>query len=73
MANWPPSSPRMDSAMSAITWPVSLKSTCETNRLSPVASGMLESQVTIRVPASEAAFAAAAIWSPALLESITTS
>src|SRR5689334_271654 len=61
----------MSSAMSAITLPVSLKSTCATNRLSPSAVGMGESQVTTLMPASAAALAAGPIWSPALLEIMT--
>ncbi len=69
-ANWPPSSPRMRSAMSAMTTPVSLKSTCAMKTCSPSADGIGESQVTTVMPASRAALAAGAIWSPALFEII---
>ena len=72
MANLPPSAPRISSAMSAITVPVSSKSTWATKSDSPSPEGMGLSQVTTRVPASCAAWAAGAIWSPALLDSITT-
>ena len=67
-AKSPPSEPRMLSAMSAITTPVSSKSTWATNTCSPSADGICESQVTTVSPASRAATAAGAIWSPALLE-----
>jgi len=62
----------IDSAMSAMTTPISLKSTCATNSVSPAAEGMGLSQVTTLVPAACAASAAGTIWSPALLDSITT-
>ena len=58
--------------MSAMTTPIESKSTCATKRLSPAADGIGESHVTTLVPAVWAASAAGAIWSPALLESITT-
>src|SRR3990172_8322976 len=67
-ANWPPSAPRMLRAMSALTVPVSSKSTWAMNNCSPSADGMGESQVTTLIPAATAALAAGAIWSPALLE-----
>ena len=72
MANLPPSGPMMLSAMSAMTLPVSLKSTWATKRLSPFADGIGESHATILTPAACAACAAGAIWSPALFEIITT-
>jgi hypothetical protein len=71
MANLPPSSPRISSAMSAITTPVSSKSTCATKTLSPLADGIGESQLTTVTPACTAELTAGSIWSPALLESIT--
>ena len=54
--------------MSAITWPVSSKSTWATNRLSPAPDGIGESQLTTGMPASAAACVAGSIWSPALFE-----
>ena len=59
--------------MSAMTLPISLKSTWATKTVSPSADGIGESQVTTLVPASWASTATGAIWSPALLESMTTS
>ena len=70
-ANLPPSAPRMLSAMSAITVPVSLKSTWAMKRSSPSADGIGESQVTTFAPASLAFLTAGTIWSPALLEIMT--
>ena len=58
MAKLPPSGPRIERAMSAMTLPISLKSTCATNTLSPSPDGMGESQVTTLVPAACAAAAA---------------
>ncbi len=69
--NLPPSAPRMFRAMSAMVLPISLKSTWATKTCSPSAEGMGESQVTTVTPLSRAALAAGAIWSPALLESMT--
>ncbi len=69
--NSPPSAPMMFRAMSAMVAPISLKSTWATNTCSPSPEGMGESQVTTVTPASRAAWAAGAIWSPALLESMT--
>ena len=57
--------------MSAMTMPVSSKSTCATNRLSPSADGIGESHVTTLIPPSAAVFAAGAIWSPELFEIIS--
>ena len=54
--------------MSAMTLPVSLKSTWATKTCSPWAEGIGESQVTTVMPLSRAALAAGPIWSPALLE-----
>ena len=71
MANLPPSAPRISSAMSAITVPVSSKSTWATNTLSPSPEGIGESQLTTLTPASTADFTAGSIWSPALLEIMT--
>ena len=59
--------------MSAITWPVSSKSTWATNTLSPSAVGIGESHVTTTPPASTTDCAAGTIWSPALFDSITAS
>jgi hypothetical protein len=59
--------------MSAITWPVSSKSTWATNTSSPSPDGIGESHVTTWTPASVAACTAGSIWSPALFESITAS
>ena len=58
IASSPPSSPRISTAMSAITWPVSSKSTWATNRLSPAPEGIGESQLTTVMPASAAAWVA---------------
>src|SRR5918999_1899981 len=71
MANSPPSSPRMLSAMSAITVPVSSKSTCATKTLSPSPDGIGESHDTTVAPASVSCFTAGSIWSPALFEIIS--
>ena len=68
MANLPPSGPRIFSAMSAMTLPVSVKSTWATNTSSPSADGIGESQVTTLMPLACAALAAGTIWSPELLE-----
>ena len=68
MANLPPSAPRMSRAMSAMTLPVSVKSTWATKTSSPSADGIGESQVTTLMPLSCAALAAGTIWSPELLE-----
>ena len=73
IAKSPPSSPRMLSAMSAMTTPVWSKSTWATNTCSPSADGIWESQVTRARPFSRAALAAGTIWSPELFESITPS
>ena len=54
--------------MSAITVPVSSKSTWATNRLSPSPEGIGESQLTTLTPASTADFTDGSIWSLALLE-----
>ena len=59
-------------AMSAITTPIDVKSTWATKRFSPWPEGIGESHATTLRPASWAAFAAGAIWSPALLEIMTT-
>ena len=56
--------------MSAITLPVSSKSTWATNRLSPAADGIGESQLTTAMPASAAACVAVSIWSPALFDTM---
>src|SRR4051794_39099620 len=61
----------IESAMSAMTTPIELKSTCATKTVSPFADGIGESQVTTFVPAVWAASAAGEIWSPALLEIMT--
>src|SRR5882757_5039738 len=55
MANLPPSGPMMLSAMSAMTLPVSLKSTWATKTSSPSAEGIGESQVTTVMPLACAA------------------
>ncbi len=47
--------------MSAITLPVSSKSTWATNRLSPAPDGIGESQLTTTMPASAAAWIAGSI------------
>ncbi len=73
MANVPPSSPRISSAMSAMTTPVSSKSTWATNRLSPSPDGIGESQLTTFTSASVAASTPDWICSPALFEIITAS
>ncbi len=67
-ANLPPSAPRMSRAMSAMTVPVSLKSTWATKTCSPWAEGIGESQVTTVMPAFWAASADGPSWSPELLE-----
>ena len=54
--------------MSAITLPVSEKSTWATNTSSPSADGIGESQVTTLSPLALAALTAGTIWSPELLE-----
>ena len=54
--------------MSAMTFPVSSKSTWATKRLSPLPEGIGESQLTTVMPASAAACMAGSISSPALLE-----
>ena len=59
--------------MSAITWPVSSKSTWATKRLSPAADGIGESHATTVMPASAASCVAGSSWSPALLETISAS
>ena len=68
MANSPPSSPRISRAMSAMTTPVSSKSTCAMKTLSPSPDGIGESQATTVTPASAAARTAGSIWSPAQFE-----
>ena len=68
IANWPPSSPSSSSAMSAITTPVSSKSTWATNRLSPSPEGIGESHATTGMPAAAASSIAVCTWSPALFE-----
>ena len=59
--------------MSAITTPVSSKSTCATNKLSPSPEGIGESQLTTATPASVAASTPDWICSPALFEIMTAS
>ena len=54
--------------MSAMTLPVSAKSTWATKTSSPSADGIGESQVTTLMPLACAALAAGTIWSPELLE-----
>ncbi len=54
--------------MSAMTLPVSVKSTWATKTSSPSADGIGESQVTTLMPLACAALAAGTIWSPELLE-----
>ena len=67
----PPSSPRMSSARSAITVPVSSKSTWAMKTLSPSPDGTGESHETTVAPASEACLTAGSIWSPAQFEIMT--
>ena len=59
--------------MSAITVPVSSKSTWATNRLSPAPDGIGESQLTTAMPASAASWTAGSIWSPALFDTMIAS
>ncbi len=54
--------------MSAMTMPVSSKSTWAMNTCSPSPDGIGESQVTTVMPLSRAALTAGTSWSPALLE-----
>ena len=57
--------------MSAMTAPVSSKSTWATNRSSPLPDGIGESQLTTAAPESCSCLMDGSIWSPALLEIIS--
>ena len=67
-----PSPPVRSMTMSAITTPMEPKSTCATKNDSPLPDGIGLSHVTTLVPAACAATATGSIWSPALLDSMTT-